>query len=357
MYLDVKKYLNLTCSISVYSIFWDIFLTAQNPVLTMSKKEMYLRAMRAPQFYFQVLNSLLSLLHPRAEHSHSVGRQFSSWILFLEVLKSYRHIIKIYSVLNILISPAFSLIFLPVWEEFPVWESQTPRFSHCLWPVRVETASALPHLQRQAWKTTSWTKEKLLTASAATSLLLMKSGMVADWKKEKHHTSRWRGGKSHRGETPPRHQARCEHHPSRAGGKVTDAASLDATGAGDCRDRGAATATGPGAPQTAPALLPQPGLPFPGSPAPAPGSSGGSGAPAAPAARAGSAAPAASSSCPQSPPPSWPGGVTAPPLPRPGAAAPALGGNANRGTFRSAAHQFRHPPPGVIALVKSKLWI
>lgn len=154
-----------------------------------------------------------------------------------------------------------------------------------------------------------------------------------------------------------RHQARCEHHPSRAGGKVTDAASLDATGAGDCRDRGAATATGPGAPQTAPALLPQPGLPFPGSPAPAPGSSGGSGAPAAPAARAGSAAPAASSSCPQSPPPSWPGGVTAPPLPRPGAAAPALGGNANRGTFRSAAHQFRHPPPGVIALVKSKLWI
>lgn len=159
-------------------------------------------------------------------------------------------------------------------------------------------------------------------------------------------------------------RARCEHHPSRAGEKVTDAASLAATGPSDCCDRGAATA----APPPAPALLtppapyfltpasPSPGVPR--APAPAPGSFGGSGAPAAPAARPGSAAPAASSSCPQSPPPSWPGGVTAPPLPRPGAAAAGLCGNTHRGSSRSAAHQFRHPPPGFASVRRNnKLWI
>lgn len=66
--MDAEKHPNLTCSASVYSIFGDIFLTAQNPVLTMSKK-LYLSAMRAPRFYFQVWNSLLLLLHPRAEHT------------------------------------------------------------------------------------------------------------------------------------------------------------------------------------------------------------------------------------------------------------------------------------------------
>lgn len=64
----------------------------------MSKKKLYLSAIKAPQTNFQVLNSLLLLLHQRAEHRVTVCVcNFPYRYFFFEVLKSYWHIIKIYS--------------------------------------------------------------------------------------------------------------------------------------------------------------------------------------------------------------------------------------------------------------------
>lgn len=103
---------------------------------------------------------------------------------------------------------------------------------------------------------------KALTASAATSLLLMNSGMVADWKKR---SSTW-AGEARVNLTEVKLlrdiRARCEYHPSRASGKITDAASLGAPGAGDCCDRHR--------PEPAQALLapPAPSFRSPASPSP-----------------------------------------------------------------------------------------
>lgn len=98
------------------------------------------------------------------------------------LLRDHKNIVN-HSELNILILPAFFSIFAPVWEEFLWWELRRLRFCRCLLPVKWETESALPQHQKQTEKNRRLPRFTTLTASAATSLLLMKSGMVADWKR------------------------------------------------------------------------------------------------------------------------------------------------------------------------------
>lgn len=150
------------------------------------------------------------------------------------------------------------------------------------WERKTESAPSAPHTEQE-----NQPERTTLTASAATSLLLMKSGMVADWgrKKEKQRINRliiiWQRLSYPR--EPP------EFPPSfPSGGTVRKS------------DRSASS-------------HPRPGASFPGlpvlraAPSPAPGSCGRSRGPVTPAARPGSAARAAKTNRPQSPPPSWRG--------------------------------------------------
>lgn len=228
------------------------------------------------------------------------------------------------------------------------------RFCHCLLPVRRGTESALSQLQRQTKKSNQLRQEKALTASAATSLLLMKSGIVADWKKKKRETSHermnllwWKSIPQRPNPSSDITKALWKHCPSRASEGKAKGSDFPRCSRPPCL-------LWPPPPGPAPSSL-RPCLPLPGTaagpgrvPSPAPGSYGRNRAPAAPAARPDSAPRAASPSSPQSPPPSWRGAwALSPPAPR-----PPVRPRRGRAETGAAALRFR---PGGFCLLSGKI--